>query len=182
MNDRQRLDEIASKVRDATPLDRDDGVFLYRHPDPLAIGALANEVRERMWGNDTFFNVNFHINATNVCWADCKFCSFARLREGMPEAYTMSLEQIRGKPDPCPQTDLYSLGIVLYEMLTGKVPFDADTPAEVLHQHLKTPAPRVSETIPTVPKPLDDLIDRLLQKRIEDRPASAVEVGLALVD
>lgn len=92
----------------------------------------------------------------------------------------MAPEQIRGKPDPCPQTDLYSLGIVLYEMLTGKVPFDADTPAEVLHQHLKTPAPRVSETIPTVPKPLDDLIDRLLQKRIEDRPASAVEVGLAL--
>jgi len=92
----------------------------------------------------------------------------------------MAPEQIRGKPDPCPQTDLYSLGIVLYEMLTGKVPFDADTPAEVLHQHLKTPAPRVGESIPTVPKALDDLIDRLLQKRIEDRPASAVEVGLAL--
>jgi aminodeoxyfutalosine synthase len=97
MNDRQRLDEIAKKVRGGTPLDRDDGIFLYRYPDPLAIGALANEVRERLWGDDVFFNVNFHINATNVCWADCKFCSFARLREGMPEAYTMSLEQIRGK-------------------------------------------------------------------------------------
>lgn len=92
----------------------------------------------------------------------------------------MAPEQIRGKPDPCPQTDLYSLGIVLFEMLTGKVPFDADTPAEVLHQHLKTSAPRISTLAPNVPKPLDDLIDRLLQKRIEDRPASAVEVGIAL--
>ena len=92
----------------------------------------------------------------------------------------MAPEQIRGKPEPCPQTDLYALGVVLFEMLTGKVPFDADTPAEVLHQHLKTPAPHVSSINPNVPKPLNDLIDRLLQKRIEDRPQSAVEVGIAL--
>lgn len=92
----------------------------------------------------------------------------------------MAPEQIRGKPEPCPQTDIYALGIVLFEMLAGEVPFDAETPAEVLHKHLKMPPPRLSSLVPTVPKPLDDLIDRMLKKRIEDRPASAVEVGVAL--
>jgi serine/threonine-protein kinase len=92
----------------------------------------------------------------------------------------MAPEQIRGKPEPCPQTDLYALGVVFFEMLTGKTPFDADTPAEVLHMHLKSPAPRVSSLVPDVPKAIDDLVDRMLQKRIEDRPESAVEVGVAL--
>src|SRR5690606_30299573 len=92
----------------------------------------------------------------------------------------MAPEQIRGKPEPCPQTDIYALGVVLFEMLAGEVPFDAETPAEVLHKHLKMPPPRLSTLVPTVPKPLDDLIDRMLKKRIEDRPASAVEVGVAL--
>lgn len=92
----------------------------------------------------------------------------------------MAPEQIRGKPDPCPQTDLYALGIVLFEMLTGQVPFDAEAPAEVLHLHLKAPPPRVTSLAPDVPQALDDLIDRMLRKRIEDRPRSAVEVGIAL--
>lgn len=92
----------------------------------------------------------------------------------------MSPEQIRGKPEPCPQTDLYALGVVLFEMLTGKVPFDAEAPAEVLHQHLKAVPPRVSSLTPDIPKALDDLVDRLLRKRIDERPASAVEVGITL--
>jgi aminodeoxyfutalosine synthase len=92
-----RFDEITRKVRDRTPLDADDGIFLYRHPDLLAVASLANEVREDLHGDDTFFNINFHINPTNVCVADCKFCSFARLEPHMPQAYTMSVEQIREK-------------------------------------------------------------------------------------
>lgn len=94
---RQRFDTIARKVREGTALDLDDGVFLYHYPDLLALGSLANEVRERINGNNTYFNINFHINPTNVCVADCKFCSFARLEPGMPQAYTMSLDDVRGK-------------------------------------------------------------------------------------
>ncbi len=95
--DTSRFQAVADKIRSGTPLDFDDGVFLYRYPDLLAVGSLANEVRERLHGDDTFFNVNFHINPTNVCVADCMFCSFARLRPEMPQAYTMTLEQVRGK-------------------------------------------------------------------------------------
>ena len=56
----------------------------------MEVGALANEVRERLHGDRTYFNRNLHINATNVCVASCMFCSFARLKEGDPGAYTMS--------------------------------------------------------------------------------------------
>jgi aminodeoxyfutalosine synthase len=92
-----RLPEITDKVRAGVPLSFEDGVFLYTHPDLLAVGALANEVRQQRHGDRTYFNVNFHINPTNVCVADCKFCSFARLRPGMPQAYTMSLDEVRDK-------------------------------------------------------------------------------------
>jgi len=95
--DRRRFATIADKVRHGVQLAHDDGVFLYTFKDLLAVGALANEVRERLHGDRTFFNVNFHINPTNVCEADCKFCSFARLTPDSPAAYTMSLDQVRQK-------------------------------------------------------------------------------------
>jgi aminodeoxyfutalosine synthase len=88
-----RLFEIADKVRLGIPLDLNDGVALFRHPNLLEVGTLANQVRERLHGQRTYFNRNLHINATNVCVASCRFCSFARLKTGDPGAYTLTLEQ-----------------------------------------------------------------------------------------
>jgi aminodeoxyfutalosine synthase len=88
---------IRDKVRDGRPLTRDDGVALFHHPNLMEVGALANEVRERLHGHRTFFNRNLHINATNVCVASCMFCSFARLKAGDPGAYTMSHDEAWGK-------------------------------------------------------------------------------------
>jgi aminodeoxyfutalosine synthase len=88
-----RLSEIEEKVRAGVSLDLHDGVTLFRHPNLLEVGALANQVRERMHGQRTYFNRNLHINATNVCVASCRFCSFARLKVGDPGAYTLTLEQ-----------------------------------------------------------------------------------------
>ncbi|MFN8391961.1 MAG: aminofutalosine synthase MqnE [Bdellovibrionota bacterium] len=85
--------EISEKVHAQQPLSYEDGVALFHEPDLLAVGQLANSVRERLHGNTTYFNRNLHLNSTNVCEADCLFCSFARLKSGMPQAYTMSLEQ-----------------------------------------------------------------------------------------
>jgi aminodeoxyfutalosine synthase len=88
---------IRDKVRAGEPLSHDDGVALYHHPNLMEVGALANEVRERLHGDRTFFNRNLHINATNVCVASCMFCSFARLKEGDPGAYTMTHDEAWGK-------------------------------------------------------------------------------------
>ena len=89
--------EIREKVRSAETLSFEDGVALYQHRNLMELGALANEVRERMHGDRTYFNRNLHINATNVCEASCRFCSFARLQPGDPAAYTMTLEEAWGK-------------------------------------------------------------------------------------
>lgn len=91
------FDAIRDKVRAGEELSFDDGVALYAHPNLMELGALANEVRERLHGDRTYFNRNLHINATNVCEASCMFCSFARLKEGDPAAYTMSHEEAWGR-------------------------------------------------------------------------------------
>ena len=91
------LSPIRDKIRDGEPLSFDDGMTLSRHPNLMEVGALANEVRERLHGDRTYFNRNLHINATNVCVASCMFCSFARLKPGDAGAYTMSLDEAWGK-------------------------------------------------------------------------------------
>jgi aminodeoxyfutalosine synthase len=88
---------IREKVRAGEPLSADDGVALFHHPNLLEVGALANEVRERLHGDRTYFNRNLHINATNVCEASCRFCSFARLQPGDAGAYTMSHDEAWGR-------------------------------------------------------------------------------------
>src|SRR5512147_260940 len=87
------LADIAEKLRTDERLSFDDGVALFRSSDLLAVGALANREREKRHGARTYFNYNLRLEPTNVCEASCLFCSFARLKPGMPEAYTMSLEQ-----------------------------------------------------------------------------------------
>ena len=87
------LENVASKLDAGTRLSLEDGVQLLACPDLFAIGWLANRERERRHGDDTFFNHNLRLEATNVCVASCLFCSFARLQPGDTGAYTMSLEQ-----------------------------------------------------------------------------------------
>lgn len=88
-----QLDVIEKKVLSGEPLSAEDGALLFEEPDVLRIGMLANLVRERLHGDITYYNRNLHLNSTNICEADCLFCSFARLRTGMPNAYEMSIEQ-----------------------------------------------------------------------------------------
>ena len=88
-----RLKPILEKVEAGVRLSYDDGVAMYRSPDILALGYMANLVRERLHGSTTYFNVNRHINPTDVCVASCRLCAFGK-RAKDPKAYTMSLEQV----------------------------------------------------------------------------------------
>src|ERR1039458_9729036 len=87
-----RIEPIAEKVLAGERLTFDEGVLLYRTTDVLAVGWLANLVRERLHGDLTYFNVNRHINHTNVCVAACRLCAFGR-KKGDPNGYTMTLEE-----------------------------------------------------------------------------------------
>jgi aminodeoxyfutalosine synthase len=82
---------IAEKVLAGGRLSFDEGVTLYHSPDLLALGYLAHHVRVKLHGMRTYFNVNRHINPTNVCVASCKLCAFGR-KPDAPGAYTMALE------------------------------------------------------------------------------------------
>jgi aminodeoxyfutalosine synthase len=90
--DDARLRPIAEKILARERLDFNDGVALYRSKDILAVGWLANHERERLHGNFAYFNVNRHINPTNVCVAACRLCAFGR-KKGGEGSYTMALEE-----------------------------------------------------------------------------------------
>ncbi len=90
--DDRALLPIADKVQAGERLSFEDGVTLYRSGDILAVGWLANLVRERLHGDVTYFNVNRHINPTNVCVASCRLCAFGR-KKGEAGTYTMALEE-----------------------------------------------------------------------------------------
>ena len=86
---------ITQKVHHRERLSFEDGVELYRSKDILALGRLANHVRERLNGNLAYYNVNRHINYTNVCVIDCQLCQGAYARKpGQEGGYTMQLEQV----------------------------------------------------------------------------------------
>ena len=85
---RAGITPIARRVLAGERLSTEDGLALYA-ADLFAVGALANHVRERLHGDATYFNVNQHINYTNLCNRLCKFCAFQRL-PGQDGAYIMS--------------------------------------------------------------------------------------------
>src|ERR1700751_3081259 len=90
--DDPRLSAIHEKVLARERLSPEDALALYRTGDILAVGWMANHVRERLHGDKTYFNVNRHINPTNVCVAACRLCAFGRKKDA-PGAYTMALEE-----------------------------------------------------------------------------------------
>jgi serine/threonine-protein kinase len=92
----------------------------------------------------------------------------------------MSPEQCRGERDLTPKSDLYSLGIVFYELLTGQKPFQAENAMDMFLLHVNEPPRRVSRAIPDIPVWLDTLIVQLMEKKPDQRPMNAKKVAEVL--
>jgi len=92
----------------------------------------------------------------------------------------MSPEQCRGSGRVDQRSDVYALGCVLYAMVTGEPPFDADELAELIARKLREPAPRASSRAPDVPPVLDELIARCLDQDPERRFGSGTELAVAI--
>jgi serine/threonine-protein kinase len=92
----------------------------------------------------------------------------------------MSPEQALGDPNLGPASDLYSLGAVLFQMVTGAPPFDGDSSQQIVGKHIADPPPSACEVNAKVPREMSDVILRLLAKQPKDRFHSAAEVIAAL--
>jgi aminodeoxyfutalosine synthase len=86
------MDKLIRKIENNQRLNLEEGVELY-NLDLATLGELANNIREKRFGKKTYFNINRHINPTNICKDICKFCAFSANRKN-PNQYTMSIEEI----------------------------------------------------------------------------------------
>lgn len=112
----KELRGIASKVADNQRITTEEGLLLFQQADIGYLGTLANFVRESKHGDKTYFNRNFHIEPTNVCVYDCKFCSYSRLIKKRSEGWEYTMEDmldIVKKYDGQPVTEVHIVGGVL---------------------------------------------------------------------
>lgn len=107
---------IAQKVLDNQRITFDEGVLLYEKAELGYLGILANYIREQKHGDKTYFNRNFHIEPTNLCVYDCKFCSYSRLIKQKAEGWEYTMDEmldIVKKYDDQPVTEVHIVGGVL---------------------------------------------------------------------
>ena len=124
------LKSIAGKVLHQVRISTDDALVLFKEGEIGFLGALANYIRESKYGNQTFFNRNFHIEPTNVCVFNCTFCSYSRLYKNKEAGWELSIDQmmhIVKKYDHIPVTEVHIVGGVHPKM-------DLDFFCELLRQ------------------------------------------------
>ena len=107
------LRRIANKVIKRQRITPEEGLFLYENGEVGFLGSLANHIRQTLHGDITYFNRNFHIEPTNICVYDCKFCSYSRLlkqKDGAWELSTEDMMKIVRSYDGQPVTEVHIVG------------------------------------------------------------------------
>ncbi|MGF1925468.1 MAG: aminofutalosine synthase MqnE, partial [Bacteroidia bacterium] len=107
------LVDIAQKVMDSQRISFEEGVYLYEHAELGYLGVLANYIREKKHGDRTYFNRNFHLEPTNLCVYDCKFCSYSRLLKQKEEGWALTMDEMLSivqKYDDEPVTEVHVVG------------------------------------------------------------------------
>ena len=111
-----KLRAIAEKVQREQRITEEEGIFLFEQGDLSYLGVLANHIRQKKHGDNTYFNRNFHVEPTNVCLYTCKFCSYSRLIKQKEEGWEYTHDEIMDiikKYDEEPVTEVHIVGGVL---------------------------------------------------------------------
>jgi aminodeoxyfutalosine synthase len=107
------LQAIAQKIYNGQRISPSEGLLLFKKGSLAFVGSLANHVREKLHGNKTFFNRNFHIEPTNVCVFSCNFCAYSKLYAHRDEGWELSMEDMLNivkKYDNKPETEVHIVG------------------------------------------------------------------------
>jgi aminodeoxyfutalosine synthase len=122
---------IASKIENRQRISQEEGLMLFEKGSLAMLGTMANFIRERAHGHNTYFNRNFHIEPTNVCVFSCKFCSYSKLYSKREEGWELSIDQMLDKVkayDGQPITEVHIVGgvhpkmdIYFFEELIKKI-------------------------------------------------------------
>lgn len=122
---------IASKIDNRQRISPEEGLILFERGSLAMLGTMANFIREREHGHNTYFNRNFHIEPTNVCVFSCKFCSYSKLYSKREEGWELSIDQMLDKVkayDGQPITEVHIVGgvhpkmdIYFFEELIKKI-------------------------------------------------------------
>jgi aminodeoxyfutalosine synthase len=108
-----QLQAIAQKIYDGQRINPSEGLLLFNKASLPFVGSLANHVREKLHGDKTFFNRNFHIEPTNVCVFSCNFCAYSKLYAHRDEGWELSMEDMLNivkKYDNKPETEVHIVG------------------------------------------------------------------------
>jgi aminodeoxyfutalosine synthase len=109
----KELQDIAAKVYRGERITDEDALQLFEQGSLSFVGSLANFVREKLHGDNTYFNRNFHIEPTNVCVFSCNFCAYSQLYAHREEGWELSLEDMLNivkKYDGKPETEVHIVG------------------------------------------------------------------------
>jgi aminodeoxyfutalosine synthase len=118
---KDNLNKIAEKVENGKRLSKSDAMKLMASDDLLSLGQLADKVRRHKTGDHVYFNVNRHINLTNICVSRCKFCAFSRDKDDA-DAYAMTIDDVMETA-----RSARDLGITEFHIVSGlhpDLPFD----------------------------------------------------------
>ncbi len=175
-----RIQLIGEKVEAGERLSFEDGLALEASNDLFALGSMANLVRERCNGNFGYYNVNTHINPTNVCVYACDFCAF-RADIGEDRAYVMDRDQIVGRARQASARGATELHIV--GGLHNKLPFDyyvdvvrwiRDTAPEI---HIKAyTAVEIEWFSKIARRPVEDILRSLVEAGLGSLPGGGAEI------
>jgi aminodeoxyfutalosine synthase len=175
------LEPVAEKVLAGERLDRDDGLFAATTDDLLGVGRLANLVRERLHGDTTYFNINRHLNPTNVCVASCKLCAYYVPWREKDEGWAYTVDQaveIAARDVDETVSELHIVGGLHPKLLVGYY--------EDLFRALKRRFPWIHLKALTMVEldfiakasriTLEDLIARLLDAGLDSCPGGGAEI------
>ena len=107
------LKRIGYKILEGERINFDEGVILFEKGSLSFVGALANYIREKLHGNKTYFNRNFHIEPTNICVFSCQFCSYSKLYAHREDGWELSVDDMLNivkKYDGQPVTEVHIVG------------------------------------------------------------------------